>query len=200
VQTIGHYRLNLKKTKINFISCAAHKFHGPKGIGFIYISSETPIRPLIHGGAQERNMRAGTENLYGIVGMAKALELCYTHLEEHQEYIGGLREYMKQKLIAEIPGIKFKSPDNGLYTVLNTVFPPNPKSELFLFNLDIAGVAASGGSACSSGSNVGSHVIARLNNEPDSVAVRFSFSKFNTVEEIDFVVEKLREMMMVTAS
>jgi len=197
VQTIGHYKLDLKKIKIHFISCAGHKFHGPKGTGFIYVNSEAHIKPLIHGGAQERNMRAGTENLYGIIGLAKALEICYSHLEEHEAYIRTLRDYMKQKISEEIPGIGFNSQDDGLYTVLNVKFPPNPKSELFLFNLDIAGIAASGGSACSSGSNVGSHVIAHLNNEPDSVAVRFSFSKFNTKEEIDFVVEKLKEMVPV---
>lgn len=199
VQTVGHYYLDLQKTKINFISCAGHKFHGPKGIGFIYVNSEAHIKPLIHGGAQERNMRAGTENLYGIVGLAKALELCYAHLDEHRNYITGLRDYMRKRLVEEIPGIHFNSSEKGLYTVLNVNFPPNPKSELFLFNLDIMGIAASGGSACSSGSNIGSHVIAHLNREPDSVAVRFSFSKFNTKEEIDFVVEKLKEMMMVEA-
>ncbi len=197
VQTVGHYVLDLQKIKIHFISCAAHKFHGPKGVGFIYVNQEASIKPLIHGGAQERNMRAGTENLYGIIGLAKALELCYADLDAQKNYITGLRDHMKKRLLEEIPGIRFNSSEHGLYTVLNVNFPPNAKSELFLFNLDIAGIAASGGSACSSGSNVGSHVIAHLNNEPDSVAVRFSFSKFNTIEEIDFVIEQLKEMMLV---
>lgn len=197
VQTTGHYKLDLQETKVHFISAAAHKFHGPKGIGFIYINADAHIKPLIHGGAQERNMRAGTENLYGIIGLAKALELCYDHLDEHRKYISGIRSYMKQKLMAEIPGIKFNCGDEGLYTVLNVSFPPSEKNELLLFNLDIAGIAASGGSACSSGSNAGSHVIAHLNPEENSAAVRFSFSKFNTKEEVDFVVEKIKEMMLV---
>ncbi|MBC8173209.1 MAG: cysteine desulfurase [Chitinophagales bacterium] len=198
VQTIAHYNLDLQKTKIHFISCAAHKFHGPKGVGFIYVNAEAHIKPLIHGGAQERNMRAGTENLYGIIGLQKALEIAYAELDETALYIRSLRTHLKNRLTAEIPGIKFNCSENGLYTVLNVNFPPNEKNELLLFNLDIAGIAASGGSACSSGSNTGSHVIAHLNPEPDSAAVRFSFSKFNTREEVDFLVDKLKEMMRVT--
>jgi cysteine desulfurase len=198
VQTVGHYRIDLQKTKVHFISAAAHKFHGPKGIGFIYISAESPIKPLILGGAQERNMRAGTENLYGIIGMTKALEKCYNELDETANYIRNLRSYMKQRL-AEIPDICFNCSDDGLYTVLNVKFPPNGKNELLLFNLDINGIAASGGSACSSGTSTASHVIAHLNPEPDSASVRFSFSKFNTKEEVDYAVEKIKELMMVAA-
>ncbi|MBC8045479.1 MAG: cysteine desulfurase [Fimbriimonadaceae bacterium] len=198
VQTIAHYNLDLQKTKIHFISCAAHKFHGPKGVGFIYVNADALIKPLIYGGAQERNMRAGTENLYGIIGLAKALEIAYKELEETKQYISSLRAHLKKRLNEEIPGIIFNSPDNGLYTVLNVNFPASEKNELLLFNLDIAGIAASGGSACSSGSNIGSHVIAHFNREEDSAAVRFSFSKFNTKEEIDFVVDKMKEMMLVT--
>ena len=200
VQTVAHYLLDLQKTKIHFISCAAHKFHGPKGIGFIYINSEAKIKPLIHGGAQERNLRAGTENLYGIIGLAKALEIAYAELDTVKQHITGLRDHMQKRLMEEIPGVQFNSDPNGLYTVLNVNFPANDKSELLLFNLDIAGIAVSGGSACSSGTDIGSHVIAQLKRAPGTTAVRFSFSKFNTLEEIDFAVDKIREMIPVAVS
>ena len=200
VQTVAHYVLDLQKTKIHFISCAAHKFHGPKGIGFIYINSEAKIKPLIHGGAQERNLRAGTENLYGIIGLAKALEIAYAELDAVQKHITGLRDHMQKRLMEEIPGVQFNSDPKGLYTVLNVNFPANDKSELLLFNLDIAGIAVSGGSACSSGTDIGSHVIAQLKRSPGTTAVRFSFSKFNTIEEIDFAVDKIREMIPVAVS
>lgn len=194
VQTLAHYPLDLQATKVTFISCAAHKFHGPKGVGFIYINGDAAIKPLIHGGAQERNMRAGTENLYGIIGLAKALEIAYQELDTTRAHITALRTHMAKRLRDEIPGIIFNCPDDGLYTVLNVNFPPSESNELLLFNLDIAGIAVSGGSACSSGSNVGSHVIARLNREQNSAAVRFSFSKFNTMEEIDYTVEKVKAL------
>lgn len=200
VQTVAHYVLDLQKTKIHFISCAAHKFHGPKGIGFIYINSEAKIKPLIHGGAQERNLRAGTENLYGIIGLAKALEIAYAELDTVQKHITDLRDHMQKRLMEEIPGVQFNSDPKGLYTVLNVNFPANDKSELLLFNLDIAGIAVSGGSACSSGTDIGSHVIAQLKRSPGTTAVRFSFSKFNTIEEIDFAVDKIREMIPVAVS
>ncbi|MBK6731862.1 MAG: cysteine desulfurase [Bacteroidetes bacterium] len=202
VQTIAHYKLDLQKIPIHFITAAAHKFHGPKGIGFIYINKEAQIKPMIQGGGQERNMRAGTENLYGIIGMAKAIEIAYDELEETHSYILGLRDYMLQQLQQEIPGILLNSDPEGLYTVLNVNFPPSEKNEMLLFNLDINGIAASGGSACSSGSNVGSHVIAQLHREKNSAAVRFSFSKFNTKEEVDYVIAKLKELvpMSVAAS
>lgn len=195
VQTIAHYPLDLSKTKVHFISCAAHKFHGPKGVGFIYINSEASIKPLIHGGAQERNMRAGTENLYGIIGLAKALEIAYAELEETAAHIRHLRAHMADRLEKEIPGLLFNCPKDGLYTVLNVNFPPSDKNDMLLFNLDIAGIAASGGSACSSGSNVGSHVIAALNRPEQSAAVRFSFSKFNTLQEIDLAVDALKKIL-----
>ena len=197
VQTMAHYPLDLQKTKIHFISCAAHKFHGPKGVGFIYVNADAHIKPLIHGGAQERNMRAGTENLYGIIGLAKALEIAYSELEETKKYITSLRDHLRNRLKNEFPDVIFNSPENGLYTVLNVNFPASEKNELLLFNLDIAGIAVSGGSACSSGSSIGSHVIAHLHREKDSAAVRFSFCKFNTMEEVDFMVDKLKEIVLV---
>lgn len=199
VQTIAHFKLDLQQTPLHFITAAAHKFHGPKGTGFIYINKEAQIHPLIHGGAQERNMRAGTENLYGIIGMAKAMEIAYDELEETQSYIRGLRDYMLQQLRENIPGIIVNSDPDGLYTVLNVSFPPSEKNEMLLFNLDIHGVAASGGSACSSGSNVGSHVIAQLNREKNSAAVRFSFSRFNTKAEVDYTIATLKELTGASA-
>jgi len=202
VQTIGHYALDLAKTHINFLACAAHKFNGPKGVGFIYINSKSKISPFITGGAQERNMRGGTENVYGIIGLAKALELAYANLEHEQKHIQDIKTYMIEKLRANIDGITFNGDTEGssLYTVLNANFPPTPIAEMILFKLDIAGISCSGGSACSSGSNVGSHVLGALNVSPDRPSVRFSFGKQNTKEEVDFVVEKLKEMLAPKAT
>ena len=151
---------------------------------------------MIHGGSQERNMRGGTENVYGIAGLAKAFELGHEKMDEHQQYVRILKNYMIQQLTEKIPGVEFngETGDKGLYTVLNVLFPHTENAEMLLFNLDIAGIAASGGSACSSGSNVGSHVLRGLGVDVSRPAVRFSFSKFNTREEIDFTVNKLVEL------
>ncbi|MBC7381539.1 MAG: cysteine desulfurase [Bacteroidia bacterium] len=197
VQTIGHYPLDLQKTNITFLACAAHKFNGPKGVGFIYINNGTKIQPYITGGAQERNMRGGTENVYGIVGLAKALELAYSNLDEERTHISELKFYMMKQLQTNFEEIRFNGDAEGkcLYTVLNVNFPPSPISEMILFKLDIAGISASGGSACSSGSNVGSHVLAALKVPVDRPSVRFSFGKQNTKEEVDYVVGKLVEML-----
>lgn len=196
VQTMGYFPIDVSKTKISFLSGSAHKLHGPKGIGFIYINADNLIKPFIDGGAQERNMRGGTENLYGIVGFAKALELAYENLPERHEQILSVRNYLREQLEANFAGIQFNGdPENGHYKVLSVSFPPSPKSDMLLFNLDIAGISVSGGSACSSGSNVGSHVIAALNKNSDFTTIRFSFSHKNTKEEVDFVVAKLKEIM-----
>lgn len=199
VQTMAHYNFDLKATKIHFVNGAAHKFHGPKGVGFIYVNSDINIAPLIFGGAQERNMRGGTENLYGIVGLAKAMELAYAHLEEHHEQIQALKTYMINKLEEEIPGVSFNGDAKGssLYTVLNVCLPPTDQAEMMLFNLDINGIAASGGSACTSGSNVGSHVLRAIGSDMNRPSCRFSFSRYNTKEEIDYTVSKLKEMYPV---
>ncbi len=199
VQTIGHFPINVQDTPVHFLSGAAHKFHGPKGVGFIYINPNTPIKPFIDGGAQERNMRGGTENVYGIIGMAKALELAHTEMETRVAYITELRNYMKERLLQEIVGIQFNGDLEGncLYTVLNVAFPPSPKNELLLLSLDIAGVSCSGGSACSSGSEKGSHVLEAIGADPARKSIRFSFSHYNTHEEIDFVVEKLKSIVPV---
>ncbi len=196
VQTMGHYRFDLQDVPVDFINCAAHKFHGPKGVGFIYIKAGSKIQPFIFGGAQERNMRGGTENLYGIIGLAKAMEIAYRDLEEHQSYVSNLKQYMIQKLVETIPGVAFNGDitDDSLYTVLNVSFPENQIGEMLLFSLDINGIAASGGSACSSGTDVGSHVLRALNTDSRRANIRFSFSKYNTIEEIDYTIQKLQEM------
>jgi cysteine desulfurase len=182
---------------VHFITGAAHKFHGPKGVGILYINENVRIKPFVHGGGQERNMRAGTENLYGIVGFAKALELATATHEEDMAYIGTLKYYMMDELKKHIPGIAFNGDALGrcLYTVLSASFPKTEKSEMILFNLDINNICASGGSACTSGADQGSHVIRAINNNPNQVTVRFSFSKHNTKEEVDTVVEKLKDLV-----
>ncbi|MBY0244670.1 MAG: cysteine desulfurase [Sphingobacteriaceae bacterium] len=198
VQTMGHYVHDVQKLKAHFIVCAAHKLHGPKGIGFLYVNSNIKIEPMIFGGAQERNMRGGTENVYGIVGLAKALEIAYSEMAAHQKHIQTLKDYLKNKLIEVIPGVEFNGEteeNKSLYTVLNVSFPEMEMSDMLLFNLDIQGICASGGSACSSGSNIGSHVLNGIGACPNRPAVRFSFSKYNTIEELDIVVEKLKAIV-----
>jgi cysteine desulfurase len=197
VQTVGHYPLDLKKTAVHFISAAGHKFHGPKGIGIMYVRDEVKIKPFIFGGAQERNMRAGTENLYGIVGFAKALELAMQRYENDSEYIQSLKTYMMARLREQIPGVEFNGDQEGrcLYTVLSVAFPKTDRSEMLLFSLDMNNICASGGSACSSGADIGSHVIRAINNNPNLVTVRFSFSRHNTTAEIDAVVSRLKDLI-----
>ena len=193
VQTLGHYAFDLSKLPIHFITGAAHKFHGPKGVGILYINEQVKVKPNIHGGSQERNMRAGTENVYGIVGFAKALDLATKRLEEDREYINGLRMYMAKALKDQIPGVAFNGDAFGrtLYTILSVSFPKTEKAEMLLFNLDINHICASGGSACTSGAQQGSHVIRAIYPESDRTTVRFSFSRHNSTSEIDAVVAKL---------
>jgi len=197
VQTVGHYPFDLRNTPVHFITGGAHKFHGPKGVGLLYINENVRIHPYIHGGSQERNMRAGTENLYGIVGFAKALELATANCQNDSAAIKSLKLYMADKLKQNIKDVSFNGDVFGksLYTVLNVSFPKTEKSEMLLFNLDINNICASGGSACTSGADQGSHVIRAINNNPNKIAVRFSFSKYNTKEEVDVVVEKLKELI-----
>ncbi len=199
VQTMGHYAMNLPAMKVHLVTCAAHKFHGPKGVGFLYIHNSVKINPFIHGGAQERNMRGGTENVAGIVGLSKALEICYNEMDQHQKHIQTLKTYMREQIQAIIPGTEINGEDDAhsLYTVLNCRFPKTENAEMLLFSLDIAGIAASGGSACSSGSNQGSHVLRGLGIDMERPSVRFSFCKYNTKEEIDFAVAKLTELFAV---
>lgn len=201
VQTMAHYAFDLQKIPVDFVTCSAHKFHGPKGIGFLYVNSNIRIKPLIYGGSQERNMRGGTENIYGIAGLAKAMEIALGEVDEHHAYILGLKNYMIEQLEKHIPGVEFNgdAKGNSLYTVLNVCFPKTDVAEMLLFNLDIDGIAASGGSACSSGSEQGSHVLEEVQRDKERPSVRFSFSKYNTKEEIDYVVGKLKKLFPVKA-
>lgn len=197
VQTIGYFPLDLQKINIHFVNGAAHKFNGPKGIGFIYVKAGTSVKPLIQGGAQERNMRGGTENIYGAIGLAEALDIACMDLEAKEKHIRSLKEYMASQLVSQIPGVRFNGDYNGnsLYTVLNVSFPAHEKGEMLLFNLDIAGICASGGSACSSGSNVGSHVLSNLKVDPSRHNIRFSFGKQNTIAEVDYAIQQLKQIM-----
>lgn len=201
VQTMAHYNFDLSTLNVDFATCSAHKFHGPKGIGFLYINGDVHIKPMIVGGAQERNMRAGTENVYGISALAKAMEIAHRDMGDHQAHVQGIKTYMIQKLEELFPGIEFNGDPKGnsLYTVLNISFPSSDMNEMFLYNLDIEGIAASGGSACSSGSDVGSHVLNSLGKNTEGPSIRFSFGRFNTKDEVDFTIHVLKELYQVPA-
>jgi len=199
VQTMAHFPFNMQELNVDFMAASAHKFHGPKGVGFVYVSEDIQIKPLLRGGGQERNMRAGTENVYGISAMAMAMEMAYANLEKEVVYIKGLKLYMIEQLQSEINDVQFYGKctdlDNSLYTVLSCSFPETDMAEMLLFNLDIMGIACSGGSACSSGSNIGSHVLSAIAADSKRPGVRFSFSKYNTKEEIDYVIGKLKGLL-----
>jgi cysteine desulfurase len=195
VQTMGHYLFDLKDLDIDFITCAAHKFHGPKGIGFLYINKNTKAEALIHGGAQERGLRGGTENVYGIVGLAKAMDLAYEDVLGHQKDVQELKSHMISELKKSFSDIAFHGetdPERSLYTVLNVCFPRTDKAGMLLFTLDLKGVAVSGGSACSSGAAKGSHVLEGINADMSRPNVRFSFSRYTTKEEIDDALEQVK--------
>lgn len=198
VQTVGHLPMKLKEWGVHFTAASAHKFNGPKGIGLIYISNDVKVRPFIFGGAQERNMRGGTENIYGIIGLAKALEIAYSEMEQQAEQISNIKNYMIERLQQEIPGISFNGDYNGncLYTILNVNFS-SPAAEMLLFNLDIESIAASGGSACTSGSSQGSHVLRELPFHEGTAPARFSFGKYNTIEEVDFCISRLKSILQL---
>jgi cysteine desulfurase len=203
VQTVGHFRHDMKKLKVHGMTAAAHKFHGPKGVGFMYINKDKKIHSFVHGGAQERNMRGGTENVSGIIGLTKALEICYREMDEHKQYIENLKSFMISELTAAVPGLSFNGDsanlERSLYTVLNVSLPESEENEMLLFNLDMQGISASGGSACSSGASTGSHVLGAIYPNSKRGAIRFSFSKYNKKEEIEFVATKLAELYKVTA-
>lgn len=196
VQTMGHYKFDVKDLNVDFLTCSAHKLHGPKGIGFLYVKSSLNLQPMIHGGSQERNRRAGTENIYGIVGLAKALELADAHVLEHQKHIQELKSYMIKRLEEELPGVAFNGDAKGqsLYTVLSVKLPDTPKADIILFSMDLMGIACSGGSACSSGSNKGSHVLEGIGDSTSRPVARFSFSRFTNKEDIDYTIDKLKEI------
>ncbi len=201
VQTVGHFNIDLKDLDIDFLAASAHKFHGPKGVGFMYVNKNSKLKPFITGGNQEREMRGGTENVSGIIGLAKGLEIAIRDMESHKKHILSLKRRMVENLSKRIADVKFNgnSSDlgNSLYTVLNVSLPPSEANGMLLFSLDLAGISVSGGSACSSGAQAGSHVISALNqyNPTERATIRFSFSKYNQLEEIDFACEKLSELL-----
>ena len=197
VQTLGHYRVEPKKYKLHFLVASAHKFHGPKGVGFLYVDNKIKIDSFIHGGSQEKNKRGGTENLYGIAGLGKALELALSNVDEHQKEVKILKNEMIRLLNENFEGIAYNTDveNESLYTVLNVAFPYNDKSSMLLFHLDMKGIAASGGSACTSGASTGSHVLIGINAIPNQVPVRFSFSRMNTLEEVHKTIEVLKEIL-----
>lgn len=198
VQAIGHYPVNLEEIHVDFVVASAHKFHGPKGVGFAYFRKGFGIKPMLTGGQQERGARAGTENVHGILGMEKALDLVYETLDEDIKYVQGLKDYFSNQLLKSIPGVTFNGncldSEHNNYSILNTRFPS--ENAMLLFTLDIKGIAASGGSACQSGSAKGSHVLNAILplNEAMKSSVRFSLCKHNTKEEIDIVVKELSDI------
>jgi cysteine desulfurase len=199
VQTIGHYPINLKEAGVHFCSAAGHKFHGPKGTGLLYVSDELKAYPLIFGGGQERNVRAGTENVYGIVGFAKALELAMNNFEADSKHILDLKQSMKEKLIQTIPGVTFNNPEQSLYSVLSVCFPKSEMNDMLVLLFDMKGICVSGGSACSSGEDAGSHVLKALNKNNNGSTIRFSFSKHNTKADIEKAVEVAVSIFAPTA-
>jgi len=200
VQTMAHYKHDLSKINVHGVTAAAHKFHGPKGVGFMFIRKDKKLKPFLYGGAQERNMRGGTENVYGIIGLAKALEIAYRDMDKHAAHIKQLKTYMIEKLRQTIAGVSFNgdsdSADKSLYTVLNVSLPESNANSMLLFNLDLQGISASGGSACSSGAASGSHVLNFLYPNSQRGAIRFSFSKYNTIGEIDMTVNSLAKLFI----
>ncbi len=199
VQTLGKTPIDVSQTYVSFLSGSAHKFHGPKGVGFVYINQENIIPPYIHGGAQERNMRAGTENVISIGGMAKAFEIACEKMVENRKHILELRAYFKKGLVDKFEDIRFNGEQEGLFLahILNVSFPPGPKADLLVHNLDIAGICCSSASACSSGVESDSHVLKAIRHNPERKAIRFSFSAYNTLEEVDYVLTKLENITPV---
>ena len=198
VQTIGHYPIDLSNWDVDFVTCSAHKFHGPKGVGFMYKNKSLKISPMVTGGGQESAMRAGTENVIGITGLSKAFEIANSGIEDKIKAIQALKSYFIQQIREKIKGTCFNgdiSPEGGLYTVLNVSLPPYEKSSTLLFQLDINGIFVSGGSACNSGATGSSHVLAGINHPNNRSVIRFSFSKFTTIQEVDYAIDTLRELI-----
>ena len=201
VQTIGHYDLDLSATTIDFITCSAHKFHGPKGVGFAYINNETIINPFIEGGSQERGYRGGTESIHNILGLKTAFEISYESLEKDSKKVSKIKEYFIHNILKNIPGTKINGNSdthNSSYTILNLCLPiPKEKKTVLDFKLDLAGIACSSGSACQSGSSKPSHVLSEIlsNSEMEKISLRFSFSKLNSLEEVDYVVTFLKDFI-----
>ena len=199
VQTMGHYKIDAKEMGADFITCSAHKFHGPKGVGFLYANKEIHVSPIIQGGAQERGLRGGTENMIGIAGLAEALKLANDDIEGHISHVQGLKSYMIEELKKRVPGVDFHGeidPEKSLYTVLNVCFPDFENKSMLLFLMDIDGVAYSGGSACTSGSSTGSHVLRGIGADTNRPNARFSFSRYTTKEEIDYALSVIEKVVV----
>ncbi len=198
VQTFGKYPLNLQEISIDFLTASSHKFHGPKGVGIIFINAEVTIKPSIDGGAQERNMRGGTENVAGIVGFATALKEAIDNMDARKTHVLGLKNYFIEALKTNFKDIEFNANYNDpttAYHIISLSFPPSMRADMLIFNLDVAGISASGGSACSSGVENASHVLAATREDSDRRTVRFSLAHYNTREEVDIVVKKLKEII-----
>ena len=198
VQTIGHYPIDIRSLNITGLAASAHKFHGPKGVGFLYLKQGTKLSGIYRGGEQERALSVGTENVAGIVGMARALELCHKNMAKGRQHIEFLKRTLIDLLSKAIPGVSFNgtsaSLENSLYTVLSVSMPKHEQNEMLLFNLDLANISVSAGSACASGAATESHVLEALSHDSQRAVLRFSFSGFNTIEEIKHVVKKLEEI------
>ena len=206
VQSIGHFSLDLNELPVDFAAVSAHKFHGPKGVGFAYVKSNSGLRSLIFGGGQERGVRAGTESVHNIVGLEEAIKLTYDNLEEEKQHTSTLKKHFIEQLKSELPGIKFNGEcenfEKSTYTLVNVCLPiSEEEATMLLFQLDLKGIACSKGSACQSGSDQGSHVLAEFLSEEDlkKPSIRFSFSRYNTKEELDYVVDVLKEFIQVNA-
>lgn len=202
VQGVGHYLFDLKNLPVDFLSSASHKYHGPKGIGFSFVRKNSGLEPFIYGGAQERGLRAGTESVHNIVGMHEALEISHKKLEVEKKQILFLKNHFKKGLIEIFPNVHFNgnSSENNLstYTLLNVALPiDEKKASLLDFHLDLKGIACSKGSACQSGSSQGSHVLNHIQNQKikKMSSLRFSFSSFNNIDEVDYVLETLKEFV-----
>ena len=202
VQSVGHYTFDMQKLPIDFLSSAAHKYHGPKGIGFSFIRKSKALEPFIYGGSQERGLRAGTESVHNIVGMQKALELAYENLYYERKHILAIKNHFKNSLLDAFPEVQFNGlswyEESSTYTLLNVSLPfKKDKASLLDFHLDLKGIACSKGSACQSGSNSGSHVleILKSKNTKDWPSLRFSFSIYNSHLEVDYVIKTLKEFI-----
>ncbi|MEX1002915.1 MAG: cysteine desulfurase family protein [Crocinitomicaceae bacterium] len=199
VQTMGHYKIDVKAIGADFITAAAHKFHGPKGVGFLYVNKKLNVSPLIQGGSQERGLRGGTENLTGIAGLEEAFKLANDGIEAHIKQVQSIKDYMVEELKKRVPGVEFHgemSADKSLYTILNVCFPDFENKSMLLFLLDLDGVACSGGSACTSGADQGSHVLRGINANTNRPNVRFSFSRYTTKEEIDYALKAIEKIVV----
>ena len=197
VQSVGKTEIDLQKTTVDFIVASAHKFHGPKGIGFVFIRKNSGLQPLIFGGEQEKGLRAGTEAVHQIAGMAKALSVSYENLEEERKYISDLKMYLIQQLEIHFPGFRINGKKEDFYNIINIILPfSENKTSMLLFSLDMKGIAVSRGSACQSGSIKPSHVLKEMLSETDLKLpnLRISFSHYNTKEDIDWLIQSLKTL------